>query len=274
MTTTTTPTAGPATTTFDYTYGDSITPVSVPLPNDYRYTNGQQALVDHALDRGWELDTTAISNTYGYRFDELPAERRAAFLKQHPFKFVRPAADGNGHWQITLDYLSREYSHHGSRGFNKTLKGARLRRFYADGTTQKFDEAVSGYVNYNYGRHEIVLQQQSTASYASTNWVWAAALVGEGYSIRERVQALLDDPDGIVELAYEKMATAAARAKAARDEAERIRNLKARPLPRGWGALARAARAVNDADGMSDTEALLAALKAAVAAVEDEVVAD
>lgn len=261
--------------TYDYRCGDTVTTVQVPLPNSYRYTKGQQALVDFAVEQGWKLDIYAVSNTYGYSFDRLEAERRPGYLVQHPFKFTKAGQfDGQpGTWKVTLDYVSREYSHY-RRSLSKTLKGAKLVFVPANGVeAAKFDAAVSGYATRSgYGNDEIVLQQQSTASYASTNWVWAAALVGEGYSLRERVQVLLTDPEGVVSRAIEKQAADEARTKAYYAEQERIRQLKSRPLPAGWDQLKGAAAEVAKANGMSDTEALLSALKAAVAVAEGSVV--
>lgn len=265
-------TATPA--TYDYRYGDTVTTVQVPLPNSYRYTKGQQALVDFAVEQGWKLDIYAVSNTYGYRFDRMPAERRPDYLVQHPFKFTKAGQfDGQpGTWKVTLDYVSREYSHY-RKPLTKTLKGAKLVFVPANGTKAvKFDAAVSGYATFigNPDNDEIVLQQQSTASYASTNWVWAAALVGEGYSLRERVQVLLTDPEAVVSRAIEARAADEARTKAYYAEQERIRQLKGRPLPAGWDQLQKVAAQVAEANGMSDTNALLAALKAAVSAVEEK----
>lgn len=263
-------------TTHNYKYGGTVTAVQIPLPNNYRYTKGQRALVDFAVEQGWKLDIYAVSNTYGYSFDRLEAERRPGYLVQHPFKFTKAGQfDGQpGTWKVTLDYVSREYSHYG-RPLSKTLKGAKLVFVPANGVEAvKFDAAVSGYATRtgNKDNDEIVLQQQSTASYASTNWVWSAALVGEGYSLRERVQVLLTDPEGVVSRAIEARAADEARTKAYYVEQERIRQLKARPLPAGWDLLQKVAAKVAKADGMSDTEALLSALKAAVVAVEEEVV--
>jgi hypothetical protein len=269
-------TTATATYTYNYNYADTVTTVSIPLPNNYRYTKGQQAVVDAAIEAGWELDTTAISNTYGYRFDQLDPERRADYLVQHPFKFVKPATDAlGGTWKVTLDYVSREYTHYGNRGFNKTLKGAKLTRVQADGTETVFPSELSAYATYRpYGQDntEIVMQPTSTASYSSTNWVWDAALVGEGYSMRDRVEALLANPEQVVAKAVELMA--ASKARKAAQEAEREAELAARrrPLPAGWDALQVAAKAVSKADGLSDHAALLVALKAAVAAVEGAVV--
>jgi hypothetical protein len=219
-------TAATDTQTYTYNYGDTATTVAIPLPNNYRYTKGQQAIVDAAIAAGWALDITAISNTYGYRFDQLEAERRASYLVQHPFRFVRPSADG-GTWKITLDYKSREYSNYGNSGFNKTLKGAKLTHVEVDGTETGFSSELSAYAAYRaYGQEptEIVMQPTSTASYSSTNWVWDAALVGEGYSMRERVEVLLADPERTVAKAIELMAASKARkaAQEAAREAERV----------------------------------------------------
>jgi hypothetical protein len=261
-----------ATATHNYNYADTVTTVAIPLPNNYKYTKGQQAVVDAAIEAGWELDITAISNTYGYSFDRLEAERRPGYLVQHPFKFVRPATDSlGGTWKITLDYKSREYNNYGTGGFNKTLKGAKLTRVQADGTETVFPSELSAYAVYRaYGQDntEIVMQPTSTASYRSTNWVWDAALVGEGYSMRDRVEVLLSDPEGVVAKAVELMAESKARKEAWRAEQEAERVARGRPLPAGWDGLQAAAKAVSKADGVSDHAALLVALKAAVAAVE------
>jgi hypothetical protein len=262
--------------TLVYGYGDTETTVTFPLPTRFTYTKGQQSIVDAAIAAGWTLDTTAISNTYGYRFDQLELERRAAYLVQHPFKFVKPATDAlGGTWKITLDYASREYSHYGNSGFNKTLKGAKLTRVQADGTESVFPAELSAHATYRaYGQDntEIVMQPTSTASYSSTNWVWEAALVGEGYSMRERVEALLADPSGIVAKAVSRME--AYKARMAAQEAAREAELAARrrPLPAGWDELKAAAAVVAKANGLTDLGAVLATLKDAVAAVEAVVV--
>lgn len=267
-------TAATATNIYNYNYADTVTTVSIPLPNNFNYTKGQQAIVDAAIEAGWALDITAISNTYGYRFDQLEAERRASYLVQHPFKFVRPSADG-GTWKITLDYASREYNNYGNGGFNKTLKGAKLTHVEADGTETGFSSELSAYAAYRaYGQEptEIVMQPTSTASYSSTNWVWDAALVGEGYSMRDRVEALLLDPERTVAKAVELMAASKARKAAQEAAREAEQAARRRPLPAGWDELQEAAKAVSKADGVSDHAALLVALKAAVAAVEGAVV--
>ena len=257
-------------TNFAYKSGDSVTNITIPLPNTYPLTKGQQSLVDFAIAHGWTLDITAISNTYGYRLDEQKDEDyRRTFLKQHPFKFVRPSTDG-GTWQVTLDYASREYSNYGRRGFNKTLKGAKLTLTAADGTRTLFDAELSGYSTRtgNKDNDEVMLQPTSTASYNHTNWVWDAALVDDGFSLRERVEVLLTDPDAVVAKAAVLMAESKARKEAWRAEKEAERVARGRPLPAGWDGLQAAAKAVSQANGISDTDALLVALKAALAAVE------
>lgn len=260
--------------TFDYRYGDTVTNLVIPLPNNHVYSKGQQALVDYAVANGWALDITAIRNTYGYGLDRHEDEaHRRSFLKQHPFVFTRPGIDG-GTWRVELDYVSREYSNYGNRGFTKTLKAARLTFTGDDGTVNTFDSKVSGYATRTGSKEntEIVLQPTSTASYSHTNWVWDAALEGEGYTLRERVQVLLADPDAVVSRAVELMVSSDARKKAAEAERVRVQALKARPLTPSWWELKKAAQAVVKSDGTSDPVALLAALKAAVAVVEGEVV--
>lgn len=255
------------TATIDYTYGDTVTTVPLPLPIKQKYTKGQQALVGTAVANGWTLDTTAILNTYGGygNFARYTAEQRASYLVQHPFTFVKPAADG-GTWTVELDYADRDYSYYGSRGFNATLKGARLSYTAADGKVRFFDHAVSGYAN---SRGELVLEKQSVAGWASVNYV---TQVTPGDTLRDKVASLLENPDVVAWLAVEAQFKATQAERAARAEEERIRELKSRPLPAGWNALQVVAAQVAKADGMSDTEALLSALKAAVAAVEEDVV--
>lgn len=260
-------TAPTATRTLNFTYGDVTVPVQIPLRNDYRYTKGQQELVNLAVERGWALDVTAISNTCGHRFDSLPAERRAAYLKQHPFKFVRPGRDG-GTWKLTLDYVSRDYSWYGDQGFNKTLKGAKLTFTAADGGEREFDAALSGYATDGLSSRantQAVLQPTSRAGYAATNWLWEAA---EGHSLRERVESLLADPEAVVDRAVALMAEDKAEREAREAERNRIRDLKARPLPAGWLLLQEVAAQVVAADGMTDIGALLADLEAAIRGVE------
>lgn len=260
-------------TTFAYTYGDSVTPVEVPLPNRFTYSKGQQALLDFVAEQGWKLDIYALRNTYGYRFDNLPEERRREFLVQNPFALTKAGQLNGvtGTWKAVLDYKSREYSNYGDAGYTNTLKGAKLTFTADDGALMAFDPALSGYATRTARRDEnteIVLQATSKAGYASNNWVWDAALVGEGYSVRERVQVLLANPEAVVTTAITLMAEDQEREAARRAEKVRIRELQNRPLPAGWDALKQAARNIVAADGMSDTDALLAALKDAVAEVE------
>lgn len=261
---TTVPTTAPA--TYDYRYGDSVTRVTLPLRNPHTYTKGQQALVDTAVANGWTLDQTAILNTHGWgNFSAYTPEQKRRYLIQHPFKFTRPATDG-GRWEIELDYQDRDYSLYAS--FNATLKGAKLARYTADGEKVVYNPALSGWTS-TPTRGGLVLEKQSTARWASVNYVTAAA---SGATLREQVVSLLADPEHVVARALQDLAAAEAAEAAQRAENDRIKALKARPLPEGWSALSEAARAVSEADGMSDTAALLVALKAAVAAVEGEVV--
>jgi hypothetical protein len=256
---------------FDYSYGDTVTNLTLPLPNKHRYTDSQQKMVDIAINKDWELDTTAIRNTYGYGIDRLEDEdRRRQYLSQHPFVFVRPADDGTGTWQIELDYVSREYSNYGNRSFNKALLGAKITFINPDGTGRVYDDALSGYADYNRGK--AVLQKQSTAGWASTNWITRVLTEAGASTLRAQVELLLEDPALVLWLAAEAMYEATEAESAARRERERQEALKARPLPEGWSELKSAARAVANADGISDTAALLVALKAAVAAVEGAVV--
>lgn len=256
-------------TTLQYSYGESVTTVAFPLPLRHRYTKGQQALVDEVTALGWNLDETAVRNSYGYHFDTLPEERRVAKLEQHPFIFVREDADG-GWWQLELDYVSREYSYGSAKSFNKALLGAKIRKFTAEADKVEFDAAISGYPSYADGA--VVLQKHSTARWASYNWVTGAASDDDRYTLREQVIALATDPGLVLWLAAERMFERAEARYTARREAERVEALRRRPLPASWDALKAAAKAVAAADGLSDTDALLEALKAAVAVVEDEVV--
>jgi hypothetical protein len=261
---------------YDYSYGDSVTTVSVPLENRYPYTKGQQALIDVALSHGWTLDITALKNSYGWRFAQLSAERRLGFLSQHPFTFVRPAIDAlGGHWQIELDYVSREYTTHGSRGFNKTLKGAKLIRVQADGTETLFPAKLSGYAtrSANNDNTQLVLEPTGTAGYSANNWVWDAASVGEErLNLRERVEELLADPEGVISRAVQQLAAHEVAEAERQAKRKAIEEARRRPLSAAWVDLRDVAAQVAKADGLSDTAALLATLKAAVALVEGEVV--
>jgi hypothetical protein len=253
---------------FDYSYGDTVTTISIPLKNSHRYTTGQQSLIDTAIAAGWTLDLTAIENTYSWHgsFSNLPVADRVRYLEQHPFTFVKPAADG-GCWVVELDYRDREFSYSSRRSFNKTLKGARLSRIAPDGMKIEFEDALSGYASRNYD-NLLVLEKQSTASYASVNWVYA---VTTG-TMRDRVTQLLQDPAAVVQRAADAMKARKLADAAEMAEYNRQQELKRRPMPEGWSELKSAARAVVNADGISDTAALLVALKAAVAAVEGAVV--
>lgn len=260
---------------YDYSYGDSVTTVAVPLPNNYAYTKGQQALIDVALAHGWTLDITALKNGYGWRFDELPAERRVQHLSQHPFKFTRPATDAlGGTWQIELDYVSREYSYYGDRGFNKTLKGAKLIRIQADGTETLFPAKLSGYAtrSANSDNTQVVLEPTGTAGYSANNWVWDAASAGEErLNLRERVEELLADPEDVISRAVQLLSAHEVAEVTAQARRKADQEARRRPLSPSWNGLRRAAQGIVDSDGKSDPVALLAALKAAVALVEGEV---
>lgn len=253
-----------------YTYGDIVTEVDYPLPLRHRYTKSQQEMVDTVVGLGWSLDTTAVRNSYGYHFDGLSEERRVAYLEQHPFVFVRPAADG-GWWELELDYVSREYSY-GSRAksFNKALLGAKLKRFTAEADQVQFESAISGYPSYPQGA--AILQRQSTAGYASTNWVTAVASENGRDTLRSQVLALATDPETVLWLAAERMHNETLARLAARRAYQETEEARRRPLPEGWDELKTAARAVAKADGLTDLEAVKTALKAALAAVEGEVV--
>lgn len=247
---------------YGYRYGGCVTTVTLPLPMKHRYTKGQQALVDAALSDGWELDLTAILNSSSGRFSAYTPEQRVTYLSQNPFQFVKPAADG-GRWEVELDYTSRDYGWYGPH-FNSTLKGAKLRRYAADGSQVMFSPALSGWASGG-SQGDLILERQSTAGWASTNYVTA---VTSGKTLRDQVISLLNDPEAVATRAVEARDAAEAKEAVRNAEIERIRELKKRPLPAGWDALQEAAQAVAEADGLSDTEALLAALKGAVASVE------
>ena len=252
--------------TLAYTYGDTVTQVYLPLKNSHVYTTGQQALIDIAIEAGWVLDLTAIENTHSFgSYASLPLADRVRYLKQHPFTFVKPAADG-GSWVVELDYRDREFSYY-RRDFNKTLKGARLSRIAPDGMKVEFEDRLSGHASRNYD-NLAVLEKQSTASYASVNWLYA---VTTG-TMRDRVAQLLQDPAAVIQQAADAMNRRKLADIAEMAEWNRQQELKRRPLPAGWDELKTAARRVVDANGTTDTAAVLVALKAAVAAVEGAVV--
>jgi hypothetical protein len=263
--------------TFTHRYGDTETVLTLPLPVRHSYTKGQQDLVDTVIALGWTLDPTAVHNTYGWGLDRLDPARRPEFLVQHPFTFVKVAADG-GTWTLVLDYVSREYSHYGRRGFSKTLKGAKLTHTAADGTQTRYPASLSAYIpTTSIGDRgnstEVVLEKQSTASYAATNWIWQATRDEDGgYTLRTQVERLATNPELVLWIAAElqnarKVREAEAEARRKADDAA-----KARPLAPSWGTLRQAARDIVNANGKSDAVALLEALKAAVALVEEEVV--
>ena len=256
--------------TLVYRYGDTETTVQYPLPIKHAYTKSQADMVKAVTDLGWELDTTAVRVDSYNRFDTLTEERRVQAMEQHPFMFVREDADG-GWWQLELDYVSRDYSYYSSRrSFNKALLGAKLRRFTPSADEVHFDNALSGYASWSKGK--VVLQKQSTAGYASTNWVTAVAAQGGRDTLRAQVLALATDPGLVVWLAAESE-WEADQAEAARRRARRAEEeARQAPLPAGWDELKVAAKAVAKADGLTDLKAVKAALEAALAAVEDEVV--
>lgn len=254
-----------------YTYGDVVTEVYYPLPMKHRYTKSQQALVDAVTQLGWTLDTTAVRIDCWGRFDRMEEDRRVQSLQQHPFVFVRPAADG-GWWELELDYVSRDYgySSSSSRSFNKALLGAKLKRFTAEADQVEFESALSGYPSYPEGA--AILQRQSTAGYASTNWVTAVASDNGRETLRAQVLALATDPETVLWLAAERMHNETLALLAARQAYQEAQEARRRPLPEGWDELKTAARAVAKADGLTDLEAVTTALKAALAAVEGTVV--
>jgi len=255
----------------------------IAYPLKFRYSKGQQALVSAVVKLGWNLDSSETLNDYygGWGrpdFSELPAAEQNQYLSQHPFIFVKPAADG-GTWQLELDYQSRErYSQ-----FNKTLQAAKLRHFAADGT----ETVIPGFSTVEYtfggkgnypGRSDsnigaAWLKHPGIARGRSTNWLWEATRDEDGsYNLREQVIKLATNPELVLWRAAEKLHNQQVRLAEQQAEKKADREARQRPLAPSWKQLRRAAYAIVTADGKSDAVALLDALKAAVAIVEEEVV--
>lgn len=210
----------------------------------------QSKLIDFAKANGWELDTTVILNTYrGWgSFSKLEPEVQAKYLKQHPFMFRRAAVDG-GTWQVELDY--RNKSDYGDR-FGTRLHGAVVRYFDAEGNQKNLPMSS--------------FQLKKPTTYSGSNHLYE--VTGDvDEAISKHVERLLAGPDVAVWLAVEaqELQRQQWRKEA---EARRIeRELRERPLPEGWTELARVAREVANADGMTDTADLIARLSAATVAV-------
>lgn len=207
----------------------------------------QDKLVAFALKQNWVLDASITINTYnGWSFSKLTPEQQANYIKQHPFIFTRPAKSG-GRWQIELDY--RNKGTYGGR-FGNRLHGAILRHFADDGTpTKRLWKLVKP------GRYGI----NSDNTYEVTG--------DYDTPIVKRVERLLTDPEAVVWLASE-LRWNNEQSTIARMEAIRIdRELRDRPLPEGWAELAKVARTVANADGKTDTDALLHELTFAIEAV-------
>ena len=217
-------------------------------PHVIAATATQQELVDFILSRGWTLDTSKTVNTFrGWGFSKLAEDEQARYLEQNPFAFIRTGSDG-GIQTLRLIYPS-DYA-----PFGKTLREAH------------FTWAVPGTDRV---RRSVVRQPRS---HHGPNHLWEAlAVTGPKTPIRQRVARFVADPEKAIAQAEELQETF----RVAQEKAmlARIADREARAtVPEGWEALKAAAKAVAASDGLSDHGALLDALKAAVAAVEDVVV--
>lgn len=210
----------------------------------------QDKLIAFAKTNGWELDTSVILNTYsGWgSFSRLEPEVQAKYLKQHPFMFRRPAVDG-GTWQVELDY--RNKGDYGSR-FGTRLHGAVVRYFDAEGNQKNLPQSS--------------FQLKKPSTYSGTNHLYE--VTGDAdEAISTHVERLLAGPERAVWLAVESEALQLQRWRKEAQARAIERDLRERPLPEGWDELARVAREVANADGMTDTADLIARLSAATVAV-------
>lgn len=214
-------------------------------PYDITPTATQQEMIDFILSRGWTLDTSKTVNTFrGWGFNQLAEDEQAQYWKQNPFAFTRIGSDG-GTQTLRLEYP------HDYAPFGKTLREAR------------FTWSIPGTDRIR----QIVIRQPRACH--GPNHVWEAlAVTGPKTPIRQRVARFVADPEQAIAKAEELQEAY----RVAQNEAllARMAEREARAtLPEGWEALQAAAKAVAASDGLSDHSALLAALQAAVAAVED-----
>lgn len=238
---------------------------------------------DVALDNGWTLDPTQTVDTfrgYGYRWHEMSAEEKASYIKQDPNSFERPAADG-GTWKVRFEF---------NEGRGHVLRAAHLRYFDADGVERvigsddyKFALSGTSYAYYdpetdsrngnwpgnpNSNIGAAVLANPNRYSGLSTSWLWEVTRnqTDDG-PLRKSAALLLANPDLLVWLAAEAQYQAEVHWAAERAEKARIKALKDK-LPEGWLELRQAARAIVNAHGLDDHQALIDALIEAAANVE------
>lgn len=220
-------------------------------PYDITPSATQQQMIDFILSRGWKHDTTKTVNTFrasrSRGFSQLADEDKELYRKQHPFAFTRIGSDG-GVQTLSLHYPS-DYK----------LFGTTLREAYFVWQCPDSDRV----------RRVTVRQPRA---YWGPDHIWEAlAVAGPKTPIRQRVAALVADPEGILAKA-EQLEAAHRAAEELAMQARQAEREARETLPEGWEALQAAAQAVADSDGLSDHAALLAQLQAAVAAFEGVVV--
>jgi len=213
--------------------------------------NVREQFIAYLHDHGWTLDTTAT----------LP-RRHSNERVQNPLAFVRPAQAG-GDWHLHLDYMI-ESSYTGRT--DNTLRGLEMWRI------------KPGQVR---GDAPAIHKLRQPKKYGDTGlWTIAGRDLGNDYgkAMRMRAERVTADPDLAVWLEVEqrwKDNEAMKQAQIAR-EAAWAKRKQATPhvLVTGsaWtgltDAVTRAARKLYQADGTSDTYALMDALRTAVAELE------
>jgi hypothetical protein len=205
--------------------------------------------VAYIAANGWTLDPTAtiLKNHFGSHADRV----------QDPHVFVRPAAHG-GFWRIKLDYSAPSYSRTGFRRLQE------VHVYYVPVLGENPPR-----------RRAATLKRPG--KYGSFNPLWVALDTTGQQSLRKRAERLVANPDLAMWLSFQAKHDENVREAEWVEQRRRDRELRNRPLPVTvdeieWAKLkyaaARAASAVERADGRSDLPALVAALRAATDAIE------
>jgi len=233
--------------------------------------SSQDQFVAFAIDNGWVLDTSDKINTFGGwgSFNRLSPEDQARYIKQNPFAFIRPVANG-GIWKVEFRFTS-----------NGRIRAAELRYFNGNeqiiGQTDNDGRNSLSESGYAYGdkgnwpgnpRCNIMPVRLFTPTPNNSSCWLGDVTRGEDNPLRKQVELLLTNPDLVVWLAAEYKFKVESRWAAERAEKDRVAALRNRPEPKGWFELHKAALAVTRSNGLSDHAALIDALINAAAGVD------
>jgi len=217
-------------------------------PYDITPAPNQKSLVNAILKLGWSIDPTQTVDTFrGWGYTSLSDDEKVRYQAQHPYAFTRTGSDG-GTQTLRLDFPT-DYG-----VFGKTLRRADF-EWKRPGTDKVARRAT--------------VRHPGSADWRSTDYLWEILAVdGDKTTIRRRVEAFATNPELALWLAAEAKFAAKEASRVEWAEKLRIQELRDRPLPDGWGQLKSAARSVIAADGLTDTAAVVAALKSALADLE------